>query len=249
MVKRWREQLATIQNEELARTGAAKRYDARSYKDQGIDRVGGQHRGTKRAALEASGRAADHWSQECPEWTQLLDDIGRELDTWEATDAERAGVHEAIEEARLRDGGTRAGRQARSCGDGVAKYRKRSAENRRAATDRTKGGAPKYASWCERSARRRANARCTYRPHNGRWHGERHDARRPIQSVWAQSQIESPSNTPEVRRRWRPIHARSHAPSPHAHAGFATNARHGGHATRKQSARARTRCDDSHGPR
>ena len=123
VVKRWREQLATIQNEELARAGATKRYDARSYKDQGIDRVGGQHRGTKRAALEASGRAADHWSHECPEWTQLLDDIGRELENWQATDAERGGVHEAIEEARLEMGAhaPNAGAQLRRWGREVQK--------------------------------------------------------------------------------------------------------------------------------
>ena len=104
VVKQWRKSLCEIQNAELSAVGATKRYDPRSYRDLGIERTPGQHRGTKRAAMEDSGRAATHWSADCPEWTQVLHELDAELDRIEATDHERNGVYEAIEEVRLEMG-------------------------------------------------------------------------------------------------------------------------------------------------
>ena len=104
LVKQWRRALAEAQNAELARAGVDKRYDPRSYKDQGIDRTGGQHLGTKRHALETSGRAATHWSAECPEWAQVMTEIEGELAECQARAEEHAGVYEAIEEIRLEMG-------------------------------------------------------------------------------------------------------------------------------------------------
>ena len=104
VVKSWRNALCDIQNRELTAVGSTKRYDPRSYEARGIDKTPGQHRGTKRAAMEASGRAADHWSAECPEWTQVLDEIDVELERIEATPNERNGVYETVEEVRLEMG-------------------------------------------------------------------------------------------------------------------------------------------------
>ena len=104
IIKGWRQALADIQNTELRRVGANKRYDPRSYRDQGVDRVPGQHVGTKRAALETSGRAVEHWSHACPEWTRVMAMIENNLEEWQATDPERDGVYEAIEEVRLEMG-------------------------------------------------------------------------------------------------------------------------------------------------
>ena len=53
-IKGWGNSLAEIQNAELRRAGETKRYDPRSYRDQGLKRVAGQHVGTKRGALDGS---------------------------------------------------------------------------------------------------------------------------------------------------------------------------------------------------
>ena len=104
LVQEWRKALADIQNVELRRVGTDKRYDPRSYRDMGLDKVAGQHVGTKRAAIEGSGRAVEHWSQECPEWRQVMSEIESRLENCSATDSEREGVMETIEEVRLEMG-------------------------------------------------------------------------------------------------------------------------------------------------
>lgn len=101
LIKKWRKGMADAQNWELALAGEEKRYDHRSYRAQGIDREGGQHRGTKRSALVSSGRASDHWSRASPEWTQLARDVEDALEEAEVPIETRARIRERLETARL----------------------------------------------------------------------------------------------------------------------------------------------------
>lgn len=101
LIKKWRRGMADAQNRELALAGAEKRYDHRSYRAQGIDREGGQHRGTKRSALLSTGRATDHWSRTSPEWTQLARDVEDALEEGEVPIETRVRIREQLESARL----------------------------------------------------------------------------------------------------------------------------------------------------
>ena len=71
MVWAWRKSWADLQNRALTAKGVDRRFDPRSYAAQGRDEIPGRHVGTKRAALESSGRGADAWSEEAPEWREV----------------------------------------------------------------------------------------------------------------------------------------------------------------------------------
>ena len=61
-VTAWRRGACEVWNAQLRRRRCLKRYDARSYRAMGIDRIPGEHLGPARAALERPGRdGAQHW--------------------------------------------------------------------------------------------------------------------------------------------------------------------------------------------
>ena len=70
MVWEWRKSWADIQNQRLKASGIDRFFDPRSYAAQGIDKVAGEHMGSKQAALEASGRGADAWNREAADWQE-----------------------------------------------------------------------------------------------------------------------------------------------------------------------------------
>ena len=49
----------------------------------GVNKVAGQHVGTKRAAIDGTARAVDHWSRECPKWRQMMAEIESTLEKLE----------------------------------------------------------------------------------------------------------------------------------------------------------------------
>ena len=72
-IRQWRADWANTQNEELAAIGAMKRYDPRSYKDQGRGHIKpGKHRGTVQSAIEQRGDIAGPTTQRSDvEWDRL----------------------------------------------------------------------------------------------------------------------------------------------------------------------------------
>ena len=79
LLRDWRTLHAAIQNRHLEAIGAAKRYDPRSYRDQGLATIPGQHLGPARAAIERQGGAATAWSPRAPQWPELHRQLRRRL--------------------------------------------------------------------------------------------------------------------------------------------------------------------------
>ena len=72
LIKAWRRSWCEVLNEALDAGGHAKRYDARSYADQGINREAGQHLGPERTRLEETApEGGRHWERDAPEWTSI----------------------------------------------------------------------------------------------------------------------------------------------------------------------------------
>ena len=81
LIKQWRARWAEAQNEELEAIGATKRYDPRSYADQGLpERKPGKHRGTVRSAIEERGEAAAQTTATAEaQWQGLAREIAAHL--------------------------------------------------------------------------------------------------------------------------------------------------------------------------
>lgn len=115
LIKHWRTRWAEVQNDELEAIGATKRYDPRSYTDQGrTDLVPGKHRGTVRSAMEERGEAAAQTAQSAEaQWQALAADIADHLGVTEKPDPPQRPdwshclpepVRDAFESLRLASG-------------------------------------------------------------------------------------------------------------------------------------------------
>ena len=115
LIKAWRADWAEIQNRELAAIAAVKRYDHRSYRDQGRGHiVPGKHRGTVQSAIEERGGVATPTAQSTDaEWDRLAAMLAAHLGVEERPDSpERTNwtqclpepVRDAFEALRLHTG-------------------------------------------------------------------------------------------------------------------------------------------------
>ena len=240
IIKGWRQALADIQNTELRRVGANKRYDPRSYRDQGVDRVPGQHVGTKRAALETSGRAVEHWSHACPEWTRVMAMIENNLEEWQATDPERDGVYEAIEEVRLEMGAhtPEGGAHLRAWG---LRVRASLRDESRDTDIPEEGWQPQVLNSPKPFGASGANARHTFTRPNGKSPGGAHAPSSKTRCVWARSPMESRCHFQEIPRDWPQIHVQKHVQSEPARDGSGWTGHDGSHNATAPSGRARKR--------
>ena len=111
LVRTWRAGVAEEQNAEPQRAGVDKRYDPRSYREQGIDLDATTHHGASRSALEASGRGALHWSAETArEWDRIGQGVESYLEVENVGPVDAECVREVLEELRLEAGLTASGR-------------------------------------------------------------------------------------------------------------------------------------------
>ena len=115
LIKDWRADWAEIQNHELAAIATVKRYDHRSYRDQGRGHiVPGKHRGTVQSAIEDRGGIATPTAQSSDvEWDRLAAMLAAHLGVEERSEpAERTTwaqslpepVRDAFEALRLHAG-------------------------------------------------------------------------------------------------------------------------------------------------
>ena len=104
LVTAWRRKHADVQNAWLAKAGIAKRYDPRSYAAMGDERIPGAHHGTKRAALETSGRGADEWPAHSPEWEEERRTLEQGMAAEGIAGAEASVLRAELERVRLLGG-------------------------------------------------------------------------------------------------------------------------------------------------
>ena len=72
LIKEWRKSWCDTLNEELRKGGHDKRYDARSYVDQGLNREAGQHLGPERTRIEGNApEGGKYWEKNAPEWSSI----------------------------------------------------------------------------------------------------------------------------------------------------------------------------------
>lgn len=80
-VKRWRERVATLQNEALEKYGHEVRVDHRSYQDQRIDKIPQIHEGYAARRMEQDGQLSERcqYNREIDEENARLDNIDRQI--------------------------------------------------------------------------------------------------------------------------------------------------------------------------